>query len=473
MVPSFCNGWRPGGFWRRRGKSSDPALLDAHADSRTKLFIALANWLAVGLVACVLSPNLLNSWRCFGTTLPVDRLPLVVFAGCLMPPVLARLCYSLIDHRVERQPIEVEIPVGLAPRARERVGLTWAYEKQRAGWSLSRAGLFANLWGLTGTLTLLGGVVLSLPFLEGTPIAKSFRACVAFAITGAAGTRFLFDLAKICVRTGTDDASKRMFSEAVRGLLFAVLVAGAVVSLAPVLGLEGLAIEHPERAAGLGAAVAILGASSMAHLQQRLAVAFGLGRVEPANLTPISAIAGCSPAEIERLRDEGIESVEALVNTPVPRLFLATRFSLQRICDWMDRGLLLCWLGASCAADLQSKTGIVGVRSLRHLCSRAPDRAAAVLVQAMRLANRSEASILMQKLADDDGITLLDAFSQALPRLGADRLSTPAMGSQTNPNAARAQKNTVQGAVVPPQRSASNGSSGHSSGARQAPLPVT
>jgi hypothetical protein len=417
----------------------------------------------VVLVILVVCPHILASCWHFITTgeLLVDRLRLVVFAGCSMPPVLARLCYSLIDHRVERQPIEVDIADELPLKAQERVALTWAYEKQRACWSLSRAALFANMWGLTGTLALLAGAFLSLPFLEGEATADNGRAFVAFAITSAAGTRFLFDLAKICVRTGTDDASKRMFSEALRGLLYAVLVAGIAVSLAPLLGLGGLAADHPEHAAGFGAAVAILGVSSMAHLQQRLAVAFGLGRVEIANLTPISAIAGCSPAEIDRLRDEGIESVEALINTPVPRLFLATRFSLQRICDWMDRGQLLCLLGVSCAADLRSKTGIVGARSLRDLCRRQPDWAATVLAQAARLASRSEAGILVQRLSDNDDIVLLDAFRRSLPRLGVERVSATAIqapaSTDRNGTRSRAAHDDTTPRAVPPHRSAPNG----------------
>ena len=457
MGSSFWSKWRSGGAWRRGRKESDPTLQDAHADSRARLCILLANGLATVLVTWVLFPNLLaDGWRFVATgEAQVERLPLVVFAACLMPPVLARLCYSLIDHRAERQPITVEIPAGLAPRLRQRVGLTWAYEKQRACWSLSRAALFASMWGLTGTLTLLGGVYLSLPFLEGMDFgANRSRALVAFAVTSAAGTRFLFDLAKICVRTGTDDASKRMFSEALRGLLYAVLVAGVAASMAPELGLD---ISGPALAVALGSAIAILGASSMTHLQQRLAVAFGLGRVEIANLTPLSAIAGCSPAELERLRDEGIESAEALINTPVPRIFLSTRFSLQRICDWIDRGRLLCLLGVGCAADLRAKTGIVGVLALRDLCMREPDRAGAVLAQAMRLGKRSEASTVIQTLVDDDDVTLLDAFSQALPRLGTEHDGSSVEGAPTSPIAARPPRNAVSSAAAAAVVAAMNG----------------
>lgn len=457
MAPSFWNRWRAGKA-RGRDRTTNHSTPDVQADSRARFFITLANWLAVVLVIFVVCPHILASgWHFFTTgKLLVDRLQLVIFAVCTMPIVLAWLCYSLIDHRVERQPIEIDIPENLAPKVRRRVGLTWAYEKQRASWSLSRAELFANMWGLTGTLTLLGGAFLSLPFLEGDAEASGGRALVALAISSAVGTRFLFDLGKICVRTGTDDASKRMFSEALRGLSYAVLTAGIAVSLAPVLGLGALLADHPERAAGVGAGFAFLGGSSVAHLQQRLAVAFGVSRVEIANLTPINAIAGCSPAEIDRLRDEGIESVEALINTPVPRLFLATRFSLQRICDWMDRGQLLCLLGAAGVSDLRSKTGIVGARSLRELCTRDPERAASVLVQAARLGSRLEASILVQRLIHDDDIALLDGLSQALPRLN-DRASPLAIDSHRTPNTTRVHDDTTPGSAPPEHRPSPNG----------------
>ena len=301
-----------------------------------RVFLGTVHLATVLLALIVAFPDCLD-WTCVrnatttGFLSPARHTSALVFCAALVPPLLSRLCYLLINHRAARRPVSFELPRDVGQATRDKVRRTWRYEMARACWSLSRAEFFASIWGLVTTLVVLASVAFLLPaILQGSPIGGARQLC-ALAVTTAAATRYLIDFAKVCIRTASDDASKRMFAEALEALLLSVVSTAAIMLLAPSIGPAGLNPTTPMPALGLGAAVAILGVPAFEHARGRIEGLLGSNPSEIPQLLPLSAIAGVSAAEIDRLKDEGICSVEALVATPIPRLFLATRFSLQRI----------------------------------------------------------------------------------------------------------------------------------------------
>jgi hypothetical protein len=75
----------------------------------------------------------------------------------------------------------------------------------------------------------------------------------------------------------------------------------------------------------------------------------------------------------------------------------------------------------------------------------------------MRLGNRSDGSVLVHRLVDNEDIALLDVFSQALPRLGAEQVSVSALDSQRSESAATAPEETAPSGIVAPPQPPSNG----------------
>ena len=107
-----------------------------------------------------------------------------------------------------------------------------------------------------------------------------------------------------------------------------------------------------------------------------------------------------------------------MINTPIPRIFLSTRFGLSRICDWINRGHLICRLGAAGAVELKASTGIVCVTELKAIAvSGAADmraRTVSALRKAMRLDGDEGAALMLNTVTLDETIDLLLAFGQTV-----------------------------------------------------------
>jgi hypothetical protein len=361
--------------------------------------------LAAAALSFLLFPRLLDGavpgqadWR------PAIRpdFAFLVLCGCIAPRLLAQLSYSLITRRLATQTIGLDFSSDLDPLQVQRAVACWSYEIKRAGGSRTRAESFASLWGLVTTVALVGATTFLLPpfHTPGEPFAKTHN-MVAFAVVGSASTRFLLDLARICIRISNDDVSKRMFAETLRTLILSVI---ATLALVMVTGLASktLATDGSTgltavlQSMGLGAGVAIVGPPLFDHIVGRLSEMLGLAKPQPSSLTPLTVLPGLNAADIDRLAQEGLDSVEALVGTPPPRIFLNTRFSLQRISDWVDRGILICRLGPTGAAALQARTGILGALELRQM--------------AMNLDGDAEAQLLLSVIVHDDTAAMLAVF---------------------------------------------------------------
>ena len=331
-----------------------------------------------------------------------------------------------------------ELPGELADLAADlalidRANSSWWYEIGKAQWFLSRAEVFAGLWGMIATIAIVGAVSFLVPPFR--PASTSFRepySMVALAVIAAAATSFLLDLARLCIRTANDDATKRMFAEALRTLILSVVSTLALILLIRLLGPQqvsdlfkggdlerGKGIEVCLIALGLGAGVAVLGPPAFDWIQTRVATTLGIDRKKQDGGTPLSALADVSDAEIARLAEEGIESVEALVSTSIPRLFLNTRFSLQRIAAWHDFGLLVVRIGATAAGDLRSRWGICGAGEIRRVMRQPAGSAAIATLRGifkknMRVDGDAEAALVLKQIAEDERVALTELLRRTV-----------------------------------------------------------
>lgn len=360
-----------------------------------------------------------------------EHFGLVIAIASALPPVLAWLSYKLINKRALCERIQPSFPRDLSADSAPIVAVaeaSWAYEMEKAHSSLVRAEVFAGVWGVMTSMSIVGSVIflippfhtLEAPF-EGAP------SMVAFAMIGTTVTSFLLELARLSIRTSNDDATKRMFAESLRTLVLSIVTTMVLVLMAPVLGpdslsaflLEGKGSQATLAALGLGASIAIMGPPVFEWARSRLAALFGFEQKKAACGTPLDKLDDMGDAEIARLAEEGIQTVEALVNTPVPRLFLNTRFSLQRIVNWHDFGLLITRIGAGPATDLRVRWGVRGSVEIRRAVKDESEPAAARVFQgifkkAMRVDGDPEAALVIRQIAMDDRVALAEVLRHTL-----------------------------------------------------------
>lgn len=362
-----------------------------------------------------------------------EHFGVAVALACFLPPVLSWLSYTLINKRSFWDHVKLCLPGAddsVLREARAAAEASWKYEFERAHSNLARAEVFAGLWGVITSMAMAGAVIFLIPpFHE---VARPFdtRAnALAFGLLGTTVTSFLLELARLSLRTSDDDATKRMFADALRTLIMAIVSTLLVMLMAPVIGpdwldpltlssggdgaqqLDGAALG----ALGIGASIAIVGPPAFEWARARLASVFGIEQKKRDIGTPLDKLDDMGANEIARLAEEGIETVEALVNTPVARLFLNTRFSLQRIVSWNDFGLLIVRAGAASASDLRSRWGVRGSVEIRRVMSDAGDEASqstlrSIFQKAMRVDGEREAELVLRQIARDDRVALADVW---------------------------------------------------------------
>ena len=358
------------------------------------------------------------------------RFGLVLLIACLLPPVLAWLSYLLINKRAMCEHIRPCFPADLEPELAaivQAAHASWAYEIERVRWCLSRAQVFAGMWGMMTSLSIASAMLPLLPPFHtlGTDFVGP-SSVVGLAVIGSASTSFLLDLARLSIRTSNDDATKRMFAEALRTLILSVVSTLALVLLVRALGPKDLSEllftkGGPQAtlvAIGVGAAVAITGPLVFEWIQARFAALLGINQRKPSSATPLDALDDISDAESARLAEEGIVSVEALIGTPIARLALSTRFSLQRISDWHDCGLLITRVGKAPARDLRARWGIRSSIEIRRLVRHAGKSDAKVLrgifKKALRVDGDAEAGLVLEQIAKDERVALTEVLRRTL-----------------------------------------------------------
>jgi hypothetical protein len=166
---------------------------------------------------------------------------------------------------------------------------------------------------------------------------------------------------------------------------------------------------------GVGAGVAVMGSSAFEWMQTRVSTLFGMSRRISENGTPLANLGGVGEAETARLAEEGIECVEALVNTPIPRLFLNTRFGLRRIAEWHDMGLLIVRVGKEAAADLHGRWGIRGAVEVSRGVGpdgdpKSLETLLAIFRKTMRVDDDTQAELVLRQIAADERVAMTEVF---------------------------------------------------------------
>ena len=341
---------------------------------------------------------------------------LILLIASLLPPLLAWLSYLLINKRATCERVQPRVPTDLEPAFVARAQAIWSYELERARWSLSRAEVFAGMWGMITSLSIAGATFFIFPASPSTGEPMATR-LVAFAVVGATLTSFLLDLARLSIRTSNDDPTKRMFAEALRTLILCMVSASTLLLLPRVFSPSALstlfasgAQNASVAASGMGAGVAIAGPVLFEWLRERFASVLGIDTKRPQSGTPLSALDDLSEAEIARLTEEGIVSVEALVGVPIPRLALNTRFSLQRVVEWHDQGLLITRVGAAPAKELRTRWGLRSSTEIRRILLSSSAGEADVLrnifQKVLRVDSDAEADLVLSQIARDERIAL-------------------------------------------------------------------
>jgi hypothetical protein len=240
-------------------------------------------------------------------------------------------------------------------KRRRAVKASWEYEKDRILRLQCRMVLQALIFADLATFALMCAALAASAWqtADGTPRGL---ACSAAAAAAAA---FLFNLGRIMLRISGGDVTARAFSWAIRSVALVVI---ADLGLCVLLQAEVTDATH---AMLLGLFVGATGDHAIEFLLDKGAKVFGTGSGEAPKASPLLDIEGMTKVHVDRLEEEGIVSIHDLAFAPTARLFLSTAYSLQQICNWQDRALLLVYVGRKGADALAQQMNIRGAIDLR------------------------------------------------------------------------------------------------------------
>jgi len=136
--------------------------------------------------------------------------------------------------------------------------------------------------------------------------------------------------------------------------------------------------------------------------------------------------------EVDRLVEEGIDSVHALAFYSTPKLFFNTPFSLHRICDWQDQALLIALLGASRGRIFRDQLMIRGAIDAQRVAldvtsKNLPATDRTDLLKVLGLSTEVQAQLAFRFLADNEVARRIAIYRKAAPTT-----SNAAHPSQTN-----------------------------------------
>lgn len=331
-----------------------------------------------------------------GTTPPASAhaqaLALLVLCLCALPKVLT-FCVSLALLQRGMDRVRHDFVPGAGPgggcgdvedprweRELLRVFMEWDFEQKRTNESIQRVLQYGGFFGFVTSAVLTTAALLingHYPEMMSLP-----RCAVALVVAAATATSFAMNLGRLLLRVAHRDASPRMFAWATRSIL--LVVAGAVLAGLMLLpAREGEAsmslLRTPVGAVLLGVGVALFGERALHLLGDRAAQLLGLPAGRPPASLELMRINGLSEADVERLAEEGVDSLHALAYCTTPRLYFNTTYSLERICDWQDQALLFTQAGpkASLLRDQFLVTGASQAQALAERLLRGPSTSGA------------------------------------------------------------------------------------------------
>lgn len=250
----------------------------------------------------------------------------------------------------------------------ERAVEVWNYEARRFSENRRMASLHGLIFGLVSSLTLFICAMILARYLladsdpaaaAGTAAAGTSQAVlIAVAVGTATAFAFANDLGRIIFRVALRDAGAEIFSFATKNsimvvasaLLFSTLLSSGLAQLASSnnptpLGIPGFIV--------IGATIAISGGRAVRFVSDRAASVLGMTALRAAETSDLTQIEGLAEEDINRLAEEGVDSLHALAFIPLPRLLLNTKYGMERLCDWQDQALLLIHVGQAKARLLR------------------------------------------------------------------------------------------------------------------------
>jgi hypothetical protein len=243
----------------------------------------------------------------------------------------------------------------LAERARNAC-LSWEYESMGKDRSLERALLYSHLLGWLVSIVLLICILV----IDRTPSNHLNFRSVAVGVASATLVSFALEIGGILIRVANNDVSARMFAGAMRTIVTVIIAAAFLPALLQRLNETSLMGSTTGQAL-LGVAVALMGRQALAIVTTRAGGILGVKTVTPENRADLRSIDGMNEEDIDRLSEEGVDSIHALAYIPTPRLFFSTTYRLQRICDWQDQALLIELAGQTLAQAFRNNLAIRGV----------------------------------------------------------------------------------------------------------------
>jgi hypothetical protein len=398
----------------------------------TQLFYALAaalSWLAPFMVRPILTLAfagiLVIDYQLLGAWDPGLWPKLGVLGLTAAPNILVGTISFLMSRRSLRTRWRIHIPdrdpSGTDPSWAERKKSsenTWHYEDELMHASIQRLGRHGVVFGFLASGILSTCAVIALPQRD----PNLLRYLIPLTTGTAVFVSFTLNLGKLLFRSASNDATARMMAAAARTLL---IVSVTTIFLSTVL----LAGTQSESAAGfsytgvkgalvIGVATGLIGERVLGVVTDRAATILGLSSLTPKNLSELHAIDGLSEEDIGRLAEERIDSVHALAFTPTPRIFFATTYSLQRICDWQDQALLIDRLGSTKAQILREKYLIKGATEAGRLAASVSDFPA--LAAALGFNDETQAKRALKQLAREEVVLRLEVFSRSVPGFDHD-----------------------------------------------------
>lgn len=290
---------------------------------------------------------------------------------------------------------------------------TWHYEDELMHASIQRMSRHGTVFGFIASGILTTCAIIALPQRD----PNLLRYLIPLTTGTAVFVSFTLNLGKLLFRSASNDATARMMASAARTLL---IVSVTTIFLSTVLlagtqssGDAGFSYTGVKGALVIGVATGLIGERVLGLVTDRAASILGLGSLTPKNLAELNAIDGLSEEDIARLAEERIDSVHALAFTPTPRIFFATTYSLQRICDWQDQALLIDRLGSTKAQILREKYLIKGATEAGRLAASVSDFPA--LAAALGFNDEAQAKRALKQLAREEVVLRLEVLHRAVP----------------------------------------------------------
>ena len=253
---------------------------------------------------------------------------------------------------------------------------TWRMETQRLMRVFNARVLFhAMMYSFVLCLVVLASAYVlqsspPIPTVSGTCLDPAKVPCpviplVALAVLSASGVSFILDLGYIVVRAASRDLTAPMLAAALKRFLWVLCGALLLVLLLLYVSTgQGIAIACQGKQLSVvvvGATLALFGERATGVVSERAAQTLGMRLRVPESSLELKGIKGLPDSTVERLLEEGIDSIHALAFYSTPRLFLATPYSLARVCDLQDQAGLIDFLDLRRVHILAEQFGVRGI----------------------------------------------------------------------------------------------------------------